>query len=257
MITFTPFRTPRLTVQLIELTIGASIELCSRPASRHEANTSALLAHIVAEPDRIVPGQVYDPRLWTVEERGALVAHYLAHSIGPEFTIGDNAKYPDFLFQEQQTAEEIPIGPVAEDEWHVGPLLGYQAESIERLILNGRAGVSGRMGWTMCAMACQMRRTQEEALEDIGDADFDNWLEHRLAVFKAYPESTFALLLDAFLAARHAQRHLLQSVFNDEGVVFVSEVPGLPSARFPVSDVFSDRTARFLGIATKPEGGAD
>jgi hypothetical protein len=195
--------------------------------------------------------------LWTVEERGALVAHYLAHTIGPQFTIGEKATFPDFLFQEQQTAEEIHIGPVAEDDWYVGPLLGYQAESIERLIMSGRADVIGRIGWTMCAMACQMRRAQEPELEDIADADFDDWLERRLAIFKGYPESTFALMLDAFLAARHAQRHLLRAAFNDEGIVFVSEVPGLPSARFPVSDVFSERTARFLGIAAKPAGGAD
>lgn len=257
MITFTPYRTPRLTVQLRELPIGAAIELCARPASRHEANTSALLAHIVMEPDRVVPGQVHDPRLWTIEERGALVAHYLAHTIGPEFSIGEKAKFPDFLFQEQQTAEETLIGPVCDDEWHVGPLLGYQAEAIERLILNGRAGVKGRIGWTMCAMACQMRRTQEPQLEDIADAEFDNWLEHRLTVFNSFPESDFATLLDAFQVARHAQRHLLRAAFNDEGVVFVSEVPGLPSARFPVSDMLSERTARFLGITAKPAGGAD
>lgn len=257
MITFTPFRTPRLTVQLTELPIGSSIELCSRSASRHEANTSALLAHIVKEPDRYVHGQVHDPRLWTVEERAALVAHYLAHTIGPNFSIGENATLPNFLFQEQQTAEEFPIGPIGEDEWHVSPLLGYQAESIERLILNGRAGVVGRIGWTMGAMACQMRRTEEPELEDIADADFDDWLERRLSIFKGYPESTFALMLDAFLAARFAQRHLLQSAFSDEGIVFVSEVPGLPSARFPVSDVLSERTARFLGVTAKPAGGAD
>jgi len=257
MIIFTPFRTPRMTVQLMELTIGASIELCARSASRHEANTTALLSHIVSAPERTIHGQVHDPRLWTVEERGALVAHYLAHTIGPEFSIGDKATFPDYLFHDQKTVAEIPIGPVGDDEWHVSPLLGYQAEAIERLILSGRAGVTGRMGWIMGAMACQMRRTPEPQLEDVADADFDDWLERRLAIFKGYPESTFALLLDAFLVARYSQRHLLHAQFNDEGVVFVSEVPGLPSARFPVSDVFSERTARFLGIASKPAGGAD
>lgn len=254
MIIFTPFRTSRLTVQLKELTIGASIEMFSRPASRHEANTTALLGHIVAEPDRLLPGQVHDPRLWTVEERGALVAHYLAHAIGPEFPIGDTAKFPDYLFQEQQTAEEIPLGPIGDDEWFMSPLLGYQAESIERLILGGRAGVVGRMGWTLGAMACQMRREQEPELEDIADADFDEWLDNRLTILKAYPETEFALLLDAFLVARHSQRHLLHARLTDEGVVFVSEVSGLPPARFHVSDLFSERTASFLGVAAGPKG---
>lgn len=194
--------------------------------------------------------------MWTVEERGAVIAHYLAHTIGPTFSIGDTGTFPDYLYAGQTTAEETYIGPVGDDEWHLSPLLGYQAEAIERVILgqrvelpDGSGKLVGRVGWIIGAMACQLRRTQEEPLEDIGADEFDEWLEERMAFLLAYGDNDSADLREAFMAARFTQRHLLNAHFNDEGVVFVSEVPGRPSARFPVSDLLSERTARFLGVA--------
>lgn len=253
MITFAPYRTPRLTVQLRELSIGDSIELCARPPNRYEASATALLQRIVVPPERIVPGQVTDPRLWTVHERGAVSAHYLAHTLGGDFSIGDKSKFSDFLFSERQVADDIHTGPVGDDEWIVSPLLGYQAEAIERLIVGGRV-LGKRMGWIMAAMACQMRLAHEPPLEDVAEAVFDEWLLNRISIFVAYPETDFADLLDSFLLAHHQLNHLLRAGFNDEGVVFISEVPGLPPARFPVSDLLSERTAKFLGIPTEPAG---
>lgn len=256
MITFTPFRTPRLTVQLRELTIGNSIELCSLPASRHEAAMTMALTHIIEPSARTIIGQVEDPRLWTVQERGAVFAHYLAHTLGADFAVGDKAKFSDYLFQSAQTASEILLGPVADDEWIASPLLGYQAESIERLINNGRI-IGKRVGWMMAAMACQLRRSVEPPLEDVADAVFDQWLVDRLSVFVAFPQSDFADLLDAFLMANHQMQHLLRAAFNDEGVVYVTEVPDLPPARFPVSDLLDERAAQFIGVAQQSSGGTD
>lgn len=250
MIHFTPFRTPRMTIQLKELTIGKSMALCARPAAQHEAATTALLEYVIEKPERQHPGQVIDPRLMTVQERGMLAGHYLAHTVGnPNFSIGGEATFSQYLYTDVQTACEIEIGEVCEDQWLVAPLMGYQAESIERLFNAGKLPQNYR-GWMLGAMACQMRRVSEPELEDIPDALFDKWLSERLEVIDAFPESDFSQLLAAYLSANDRLQHLLRMAFADDGFVFVSEVPGLPSARFPVSDMFSDATARFLGVTT-------
>lgn len=251
MIHFTPFRTPRLTIQLCELTIGQSIALCARPAHLFEAATTAMLEYVIEPADRVVAGQVTDPRLMTVQERAALAAHYLAHTCGnPNFSIGGAATFSQYLFHDVQVVSEIEVGEIGEDYWFASPLLGYQAEAIERLISTDRL-TKGRQGWILGAMACQMRREPEPPLEDIADALFDDWLMKRVETLKNYPESTFAQLLEAYLTANHRLQHLLRMAFSDEGIVFVTEVPGLPSARFPVSDLLSDGTAHFLGVAAK------
>jgi hypothetical protein len=250
LIHFTPFRTPRLTIQLRELTIGQSIALCARPPHLFEASVTAMLEAVIEPSERHHAGQVRDPRLMTVHERGALAAHYLAHSSGkPNFAIGDTATFSQYLLHEVQTASEIEVGEIAEDRWYLSPLLGYQAESIERLISSGRL-MQGRQGWLMGALACQMRREQEPELQDIADALFDEWLDDRLQTLQRFPESIFAELMGAYLLANQNLQHLLRMAFSDEGIVFVSEVPGLPSARFPVSDMLSDGTAAFLGLTT-------
>ena len=38
-------------------------------------------------------------------------------------------------------------------------------------------------------MACQMCRAEEAPLEDIADALFDDWLEQRITILKAYPRT--------------------------------------------------------------------
>lgn len=257
MIHFAPFRTPRLTIQLRELTIGQSIALCARPAHLFEAATTAMLESVIEDSDRQVLGQVTDPRLMTVQERGMLAAHYLAHSCGkPNFAIGDRATFSQYLFQDVQAVSEIEVGEIGEDRWFAAPLLGYQAEAIERLINTGRL-LKGRQGWMLGGMACQMRREQEPAPEDVADAVFDAWLQHRLETLQNYPESAFSGLLSAYLTANDSLQHLLRMAFSDEGVVFVAEVPGLPSARFPVPDLLSDGTALFLGLAASAGDRAD
>lgn len=258
MIHFTPFRTPRLTIQLRELTIGQSIALCMRPAHLHEAATTAMLECIIEPSERTVIGQVTDPRLMTVQERGMLAAHYLAHTGGnPNFKIGDTATFSQYLFEGPESVPEVEAGEIGEDRWVCSPLLGYQAEAIERLIHTGRM-LGKRQGWTLGAMACQMRRVDHEPeLEDVADAVFDDWLLKRVAILRDYPESVFAQLWQAYLAACQQLHHLLRVAISDEGLVFVSEVPGLPSARFPVSDMLSDGTTWFLGIAAESENRAD
>jgi len=258
MIHFTPFRTPRLTIQLRELTIGQAIALCGRPAHLHEAATTAMLEYVIEPADRTPLGQVTDPRQMTVQERGMLAAHYLAHTCGkPDFAIGDQATFSQYLFHDVQAVSEIEVGVLGEDRWVCSPLLGYQAESIERLISTGRL-LGKRQGWMIGAMACQMRRPDKEPeVEDVADAVFDAWLLDRTKTLQHFPESDFALLMSAYLSATDTLQHLLRTAFSDEGLVFVTEVPGLPSARFPVSDLLSDGTAWFLGVAAEPENRTD
>lgn len=258
MIHFTPFRTPRLTIQLRELTIGQSIELCARPAHLHEAATTAMLTYVIEPSDRVILGQVTDPRLMTVQERGMLAAHYLAHTVGtPNFKIGETATFSQYLFEGIEFSGEVEAGEVGEDRWVCSPLLGYQAEAIERLISTGQM-LGKRQGWMIGAMACQMRRPEHEPeLEDVADAVFDAWLLKRVATLQNYPESQFAMLLAAYLSANNEVQHLLRMAFSDDGLVFVTGVPGLPSARFPVSDLLSDGTSWFLGVAAEPEDGTD
>ena len=265
MIIFGTFRSQRLTVDLRELSIGDAMELCARPPHLHESAISSFLQKVVVKPDRVGQGQVTDTRLWTVQERGAVAAHYLGHiSNDSNFKIGESAHYIDYLMADKMAVSVIDMGEIAEDSWFLHPLLGYQAESIERLIDMERIA-KGRNGWILGAMAFQLQRSEEIerqfaadsklpelALHDLNDYELDEWLFKRVSVLKGLPESVFADMLAAYLHASKQAEHLLRVAFADDGIVYVAEVPGLPSARFPVPDLLSEGTARFLGLFAQP-----
>ncbi|SER38149.1 MULTISPECIES: hypothetical protein [Pseudomonas] len=274
-IQFTPFRTPRLTVELRELPIGDAIDLVAKSPIYHEANTTALLKVICKPSDRQAAGQVDDPRLWTVQERGAVIAHYLVHQSGTgDFPIGDGgARFSQYMKFDVQTAEPVTVGPVADDVWTLYPLLGFMAESIERLVVTGRIK-GGRVGWIIACLAAQMRRSDDiefaginhtpdlgmtfcERLENLSDAVLDDWLFDRVQIMRQFPDSDFADMLDSYLAATAQAQHLLNMGFNEEGIVYISEVAGTPPARFPLPDLLSERTARFLALFDEPARGAD
>lgn len=256
-----PYRTPRIGVELKELTIGDAIVLTARPSTTYEANQGASLAAMVkAHEGR--DGQVSDIRLWTVQERHAVVAHYLASTFeSPDFQVGENAKFSDYLLMNRATAEAIALGPVAGDEWTLTPLLGLYAESIERLMAQHRIP-SKRTGWILASMAAQLRSTDEREAQfrahynlpaanhwDLPEALLDDWMEHRVQMLLTTPDSDFGALLTAYLMGFEQQQHLVRMAHHDDGLVLVGEVPALPPARFPVPDLFGLTTQRVLGVA--------
>lgn len=256
-----PYRTPRIGVDLKELTLGAAIVLTARPFTTYEANQGACLAAIVERhEDR--DGQVTDLRLWTVQERHAVISHYLAHTFDSfDFPVGENARFSNYLLMERPMAEPVALGPIADDEWTLLPLLGLYAESIERLMAQQR--IPGkRHGWVIACMAAQMRSTEARESEflakcnlpnaphqDLPEALVDDWLERRVQMLLNTAESDFADLMGAYLAGFEQQQHLVRMAHHDDGLVLVGEAPGLPPARFPVSDLFGRQTQRLLGLA--------
>lgn len=263
MINFSPLRTRRLQVQLQELTIGAAIALCKMPPNQHEAGTTALIAATVTPNERPLPGEVTDPRLWTVQERALVVSHYLAHTVetGPDFHIGASGKLSNYLDLERDVPPEfVDLGVVAGDKWLLYPLLGTHAESIERLVLTGQLPAE-RHGWWMGAMAAQLVRDGEEQFDVLSctEAQLDARIAERSAIFKQFPESDFMDMLFAFLVGCEKLQHVFRIDFADDGILVLpnKEVPGLPPARFPFSDAISTRAFEVFGSHHRAGDGAD
>lgn len=253
MITITPVRTPRITAEMQELTAGDVIDLCALPADQHERGATELLKRIVKPEDKPRVGQVTDVRLWTVQERAFVIAHYIAHVAedGPDFSVGEQGKYSDYIVDGiGATPEQVSLGVVAEDNWSLGPLLGAHAESIERLVTSGRLAAS-RVGWWVGCMAAQLLRAGDDPFDTANrmDADLDEHIAERAQIFMAFPESDFMDLLQAFLLGNDKLEHLLRVEFIDDGLVFMpkEEAPGKNPARFPVSAAISQRAAQALG----------
>ena len=264
MIQFTPMRTKRLTVDLRELSIDDAEALCLMPESLDQAGTTAMLNRIVLDGGRPFPGQEADPRQWTVQERTFVMAHYMAHTTSdgsPDFAVA-SGKFSDYLLDGTDYIEEISLGVIDGEEILMRPLLGYQAEAIERMLLSGRFRAN-RLSWWAAAMACQMRPANEEPKEGLSDADYAEWLAVRTEVIRELPESEFAELLFAFLDGTERLAHFFRIVFADDGIavspkpvepVEEGEVSGLPPARFPVRSTISESSLQILGIAIESEG---
>ena len=253
MINFSPLRTRRLKVQLQELTIGDTIALCKMPPNMHEAGTAALIAATLVANDRPLPGEVTDPRLWTVQERALVASHYLAHTVesGPDFAIGRDGKLSSYLDMERDAPpEKYDLGLVAGDNWFIYPLLGAHVESIERLVASGRLPAE-RHGWWLGAMAAQLVRHGEEPFDVLSctDAALDSRLDDLAVIYKNFPESDFMDLLFAFLAGQEQLQHLFRMEFAEDGLVVMpnKEAPGLPPARFPFSNAISTRAFQVFG----------
>lgn len=253
MILFTPLRTRRLNIQLQELTIRDTIMLCKMPASQHEAGTGALLEKTVEPNQKPLPGEITDLRLMTVQERAFIAAHYLAHvtETGPDFLIGEKGRFSNYLHMDRNAPPEShPIGEVAGDYWHLYPLLGTHAESIERLMLCGALSAD-RFGWWVGAMAAQMVRDGHAPfdVESCTDAVLDEHIAMLAETYSSFPESDFMSLLFAFLSAQDSMQHIFKMDFADDGLVFMpnGEVPGLPPARFPFSDAVGQRAFEVFG----------
>ncbi len=255
MINIATLRARRVQADFQELTIADAITLCRMPPAMAEAAHTALLRRVVVPNDKPLPGQVTDVRLWTVQERLFAVSHYIAHVAedGPNFAIG-NGNYSDYIHDgESGPPTKIDLGVVGGDLWSMVPLLGWHAEAIERLIQHERLPAE-RHGWWVGAMACQLLREQDEPLShELMDVEVDDQIAKRAAIFLQFPETDFLALLMAFLAGQDQMAHLFRIEFLDDGIAVMpkpvddKEAPGLPPARFPVSDAITTATKRLFG----------
>lgn len=255
MIYFSPVRTPRLQVELHELTAYDAIYLCQLPIQQHsERGAAALLKRIINPQDSpIKAGQVIDPRLWTVQERALVIAHYLAHVIGDDFAIG-RGRYSHYLMEQIGTPPApITLGSLDGKTWRMYPLLGFLAESIERLIEAGEL-TSNRAGWMIGAMAAQLVQGDQEPLIDPEqlDSQIDQQMTERATALLQLPESEFMALTGAFFQGTEQQNHIFKLSFGHEGLAFLpvsTEVPDLPPARFPFSLALREDTTQLFGTA--------
>ena len=245
MIHFPPLQTPRLNVQLRELTIRQAVALAATPLEKHEAATSALLAAIVDQAH----GEHAEPGRWTVQERMFVVAHYLActSDTGANFAIG-NGRFLDYLRGDiDAAAESVDAGQACGDAWRCKQLTGDEAVAMEALCTD-------RMGWVAADMAARMHAQDGEdpAPPDATarPADYAAWLADRKAAFEAMPESDFEQLFEAYRRGLDSLRHLFWLEFDAAGHVVMPKAKGgesdLDPARFPVAAALGP-LARILG----------
>lgn len=242
LISFSALRTKRLTLQLGELTIGQSIELAGMNPKNNEAIATSFLRMAM----KSVTGE-QDPLNWTVQERMFAVAHYLSSALddGPNFSLGD-AKYADYLDGATDNSDKnnLPIGEVEGDSWHIRHLTGAMVESIERLQgLVERTpgkGLEGRSHWMTGVMAAQMYVSGDEYCPEVsdGEAAMDEWLARRMQILINFPAGGFGSLLYAFHAGRDQLNHLFNVGYDGDGLLTLPAskegVANLPPCRFPV-----------------------
>ncbi len=260
MIYFDQLRTRRLSVDLQELSIDDAEMLCMMPEHLEQASITALLQRAVKPTDREMPGQVSDPRMWTVQERMMVIAHYMAHTTEDgerDFALGEEGHLSDYLLGGTDYVESVSLGVLDGDEILMRPLLGFQVEAIERLVLGGRFRAN-RLSWWACAMACQMTKAGEEPKAYVGDADYLEWIFARASSIRQLPESDFLQLLYAFLDGTKQLDHFFKLKYTDLIIAAqaTKEDSSLPSARFPLHAAISPGTLQVLGITRADEGGS-
>lgn len=255
MITFSPISTARLQVQLRELSAANAISLCQRPAVECERGAGALLGCIVEAVDQPRRGQVTDVRLWSVQERALVIAHYLAHVLAGDFQIGDNAKYSDYLLADGigPPPPAASLGEIDGRRWTMQPLLGWHSEAIERLVAAEELD-SNRNGWIIGAMAVQLYADDEGPLDvhDHTDAQIDAAVAARVTALLVGAESSFMQLFRLFTTRMSEMDHIFRLSIGDDGFAWLprdEEVPGKPPARFPFSMAVREDTAQIFGPA--------
>lgn len=246
MIHFPPLRTPRLDVQLRELTLRQAVMLAATPPTKHETAVSALLSHVIAE----ARGPHSTPGRWTVQERMLVTAHYLAcvSDEGGNFSIGEG-RFLDYLYPTMDTAPaEIAAGSACGHDWVLRQLTGDEALALE-------AHCSTRMNWTMGDMAARLRPAAgyTDTVPDATDSAhaYGEWLASTMADMGAMPESEIAELFALYRHGLRELHHLFGLGFDAQGhIALPKEVEGggqsLAPARFPVLACISD-FARILG----------
>lgn len=248
MIHFPPLITKRLNVQLRELSAREAVDLAATPLERHETAMSALLALIV----KSAKGDHSEPGRWTVQERMAVMAHFLAFTSdgGRNFPIGDGVLL-DYL----QPGDDFPglvadAGEACGDAWQVKQLTGDEAVCMEAMCRSD-------FDWITCDMAARLLsagKTDEAPAPDATDSpgSYSEWLAARKAAFEALPESEFWELRIAYLGGLAKLRHLFDLGFDAVGHVVTAKAKEdgssseLAPARFPVAACIT-RVSFFLG----------
>ena len=262
---FPTLRTRRLNVVLRELTMGESIAIAGIPAHRKEEETTAFLRAAVVTSS---PG-LEDPAHWTVQERAAAVAWYLAAilSDGPDFAIGEKARYSDYLDGENDiptTVENVEIGELGGDRWAVRHLTGAMAESIERT-LGEVAGISASAHWEVGVMGCQLVLNCEDTPDPkaAGEGAFDEWLVARMRTLLNFPQMDFLALRFLWMTGREALHHLMRVDVGVRGglVVLPKQMKGgeavdLPPATFLPGPAISD-AAREMAVGADGDSEPD
>lgn len=235
-----PVHTQRISVQLKELEIEQSAQLCAIPY-RFDQRTITAFINAACEhlPRPSGKGQVTDPLMWSVNERMNVVIFYLAAMLddGPDFKLGAG-KLHDYLLANTDYVESVPFEHDG-DPMLCTPLHGYQAEAIETLVETGAIPKSF-YGWQLAVMSACTRGIQEEPLEYSDPASYSKALMTRITALKKAPETEFVRLFDAYSHASLQLQHFVHAVFNAQGVLAaqVTEpnveagVPELGPARF-------------------------
>lgn len=249
---FPPLRTPRIQVEMHELSARDAIALCQMPADQCEYGTTELLKRILVEPKDIRQGQETDIRLWTIQERAFAVAHYLAGMIGGDFQVGEAGLYSDYIMESGISGPPpaLAIGNIADAEWMLQPMLGWHAEAIERLI-QAEELPADRSGWLTGALAVQVYRLDEGRLDcaDHTDAEIDAAVHARAVALMALPESQFMALVAAYYMHGPETDHIFHLTICEDGLGFLpaKEVPGNPPARFHFSMAIREDTMEVFG----------
>jgi len=253
MIIFPHLRTKRLAVRLRELTLGEAIAVCKLPAERHELTTTEFLRFVASAAEAPQARYITDPRLWSVEERTLLVCHYLAQvsDDGPDFAVGNTAKLTDYVaFDADLAQDRLELGVVAGKPMAMRPLIGLQAEILERACAN-------RGEWLIGAMACQMLPTGEPEPQwaDLSDIQALEWVKERSEAIRALPESDFEALLLAYSDCARKLHHFFAISFDDQGVVCepsAGEAGNQTPARFRAAACLSGASLRLFGRPHHP-----
>lgn len=250
MIHFPRLLTPRLNVQLRELTIREAVELNATPLGQHELAVSAMLAAVVKE----AAGPHNNPGRWTVQERTLAVAHYLSgvSEDGGNFAIGEG-RFLDYLDVEaDRYVESFEAGEAGGNAWQVGQLTGDAAVIMESIC-------SRRMDWITADMAARLvpMGSGEAPAPDATDEPhrYREWLTVQKSLIEALPESDFAALFAIYKAGLRGLHHLFSLDFDREGHLVLPHGAAqrgkeggatLAPARFPVSACFTE-LAGYLG----------
>lgn len=239
-------RSSRLSVQLKEIAMLDSIKLAQMPSHLPEKQTTFLLNSALDQAD--AEGDLANPLFWTVSERMLGVGHYIAsmQDGDPDFSIGDNAKYSDYLQGDKQYQHDVfDIGFYEGDHWIAVPLLGIMAETIESL--EGEIiGANGRMHWHLGCMACQLM--PNDKVIDYHDNEYAKKILERMIMLSQFPESAFIFLLAQLNLANSHFLHLFNLKISEVGIV--AQPTGgmdLPSARFPANSAITSVSQYLCG----------
>lgn len=255
MLTFSPLRTTRLSIQLKELSFSDAIHLCGLPADLSQQGITELLRRIVTPGPARHQGAIDDPLLMTVQERAMIVAHYTSHiaESGSNFAIGDAGRLSDYLIEgraDYPAIDAVDLGEIGGHQWIMRPLLGVHAECIELLVMAGKLP-PGRLGWWMGGMAAQLQcdETPVPDYREVGVSALEAYIAAAAKIIGDLPASTVSNLLLAYISMQDALDHLFHLNLNDQGVTFLplEGGAGLPPARFRVAATIPKFTKDLFG----------